>query len=76
MELVNQTLENMSYEIRVYSKSGIQYTNVLCCDMFDTTAIYKLYTEQLGYIGVQVWHNGENWTDTFKNAKMGILKKD
>lgn len=52
MELVNQTLEGLSWEIRLYSKSGVQYTNLLCDNDFDTKAIYDLYTKELGYIGV------------------------
>lgn len=76
MELVNQTLEGLSWEIRLYSKSGVQYTNLLCDNDFDTKAIYDLYTKELGYIGVQVWHNGENWTDSFKKARRVVLIKD
>ena len=74
--MVNQTIEGLSWEIRVYSKSGVQYTNLLCSNDFDTKAIYDLYTKDLGYIGVQVWHNGENWTDSMKNAKRVVLIKD
>ena len=76
MDLVNQTLENLNWEIRLYSKSGVQYTNLLCSNDFDTKAIYDLYTKELGYIGVQVWHNGVNWTDSMKNAKRVVLIKD
>ena len=69
MELVNQTLEGLSYEIRLYHQSGVQYTNLLCADLFDVTRIYRLYVDELDYIGVQVWHNGENITERVAKAK-------
>lgn len=75
MELVNQTLENLNYEIRCYSQGGVQYTNLLCDNIHDVNAIYKLYTEVLGYVGVQVWHDGQNITDTVKMAKLVFVKK-
>ena len=74
--MVNQTAEGLSYEIRCWSQTGILYTNALIDNAYDTKAIYDLYTKELGYLGVQVWHDGVNMTDSFKNAKTYILKKD
>jgi len=67
--MINQTLEGLNYEIRLYHQSGMQYTNLLCADLFDVTRIYRLYVDELDYMGVQVWHNGENITDRIAAAK-------
>ena len=73
--MVNQTLENMRYEIRCYHEQGIQYTNLLCCNMFDTVQIYNLYVNDLHYAGVQVWCDGVNITDSVANSKTGTIRK-
>ena len=67
--MVNQTLDGLSYEIRLYHQSGVQYTNLLCADLFDVTHIYRMYVDELNYMGVQVWHKGENITDRVAATK-------
>jgi hypothetical protein len=72
--MVNQTLENMQYEIRCYHESAVQYTNCLVCNLHDAIQIFKLYTETLGYAGVQLWQGDTNITESAKSAKVGFVR--
>ena len=72
--MVNQIPENLKYEIRCWGREGVLYTNCLVENLHDATLIYKMYTEVAQYRGVQVWHNGENITDTIAKAKLVIMR--